>query len=191
VISNYINDIPLGDIKISELNNYFNKDDIEDDKKIIIEKNLKFLNDYYILNETNSLIYYYNQYFINKDVLYTISTSTSINALYMDLYMLLRIFKTPSITTNYKKKYYPHNNKNIIIYVGEGHANNYRNFLDRLNFKKKIFLKIEGYEEYYKSIDNYNSESKYKGINMETMDSKLNCLNISNFNVPFFQIDNL
>ena len=76
----------------------------------------------------------------------------------MDTYLLARIFR------KFKKVEYQNSNQpeNIIIYVGNYHANIYRNILDKLNFKTQFSTN--------------SNEGEF-------------CVNISNLKQPLFKFD--
>jgi hypothetical protein len=80
----------------------------------------------------------------------------------MDMYLFTRMFR------KFKKnsKLYSEPPTNIVVVVGNWHANNYRQLLDKLGFT--------------------NKESK-----SETKDVDFQCVNISNFVQPFFTEHNL
>jgi hypothetical protein len=78
-----------------------------------------------------------------------------VNALYTDLYTLLRIFKTFNMSEIKEKAYkqatdQPDKAHNIIIYGGDFHGQTYRKFFtDILNFDK---IEVAGKEEPYKKM---------------------------------------
>ena len=84
-----------------------------------------------------------------------LNTISSVNALYTDLYTLLRIFKTFNMSEMKEKAYkeatdQPDKAHNIIIYAGDLHSQIYRKFLtDVLNFDK---IEVAGKEEPYDHV---------------------------------------
>ena len=80
---------------------------------------------------------------------------TKVNALYTDLYTLLRIFKTFNMSEIKEKAYkqatdQPDKAQNIIIYGGDFHGQTYRKFFtDILNFEN---IEVAGKEEPYKEM---------------------------------------
>jgi hypothetical protein len=75
-----------------------------------------------------------------KAFLSTYDSTLSINSIVADVYLLSRIFKDFDITKLEEKGYIgatdqPLRAHNIIIYTGNGHAERYRTFLERLKFK--------------------------------------------------------
>ena len=79
----------------------------------------------------------------------------------MDMYLFSRMFRKFKKTKTMSEP-----PTNIVVYVGDWHANNYRKLLDKLGFTHK------------------ESKSKTKGIDFQ-------CVNISNFVQPFFSEHNL
>jgi hypothetical protein len=80
----------------------------------------------------------------------------------MDMYLFSRMFRK----FKKNKKTVSETPTNIVVYVGNWHANNYRRLLDKLGFTHK------------------ESKSKTKDVDFQ-------CVNISNFVQPFFSEHNL
>jgi hypothetical protein len=85
-------------------------------------------------------------------------TTTSLNALLADTYLLTRVFKKFNIQ---EKADNPERAYNIIIYAGDDHSKRYRKFLNKL-----------GFEEIAKTG---NSDNKH-----------VSCIDVRSFPMPFF-----
>lgn len=96
----------------------------------------------------------YNKY--HEKLVLLDETLTNYNVCFMDVYLISRMFRKFSDSTH-KKDIYSEEPKNIIIFVGDTHAENYRKFLKELKFKQIFYIK----------------------------DDK-NCLNISGLKLPLF-----
>jgi len=113
----------------------------------------------------------------------------------MDLYLLGRMFKTFSQTSK-NFIFNTHTNaERIIIYAGDKHANTYRTFLSKLNFKLS-FGTPEVYNNYHdianmellaevKDLNDMNNEQLKHILDLAGKGHKLSQLIISNFNEWF------
>ncbi len=85
-----------------------------------------------------------------------------LSILFMDMYLLCRLFVTYDITKR-EENHYPSEQKNIIIYAGNKHSQLYRKFI--------LFSKF--------STININS-------NVGKFEDSDNCLNMAGIHQPFF-----
>lgn len=103
---------------------------------------------------------------IKKALLWLNRATVSVNAVMMDFYALSRIFKKFNIQ-KFKSKQarvdQPESPHNIIIYAGDTHSKKYRKFFDSLGAKR---------------IADVNNDDGISSIK--------NCIDISNFPMPFF-----
>ncbi len=97
---------------------------------------------------------------------------SQIETMYMDLYLLTRIFIDFDMTKNGKISYGPSKQNNIIIYTGNFHSKSYRLFFEYLN---QSGLKTT-------SIISINKEASLTQVN------NLNCVPMTNIPQPFFSI---
>lgn len=122
---------------------------------------------YEFINNTKSRI---TKEIYNTNIYNLIGFLSDINTLRVDIYTLSRIFRRfefKNRLTDRYEEYHTENPSNIIIYAGNEHADNYRNFLDSLP-------------------DNFN-----KIFDDNKQSANGSCLDISRVNIPLFQIDNL
>jgi hypothetical protein len=85
-------------------------------------------------NYLGSLKYKDENYYIDNEEYLNIWKPTNLYISLMDLYLFGRVFRR----FNKKEGKYSEEPKNIIIYAGDLHIQNYKIMLDKLDFKKKI-----------------------------------------------------
>ena len=95
---------------------------------------------------------------------------------FADAYLLARVFKDFNLSEMDEKAYkgathQPNRAHNIIIYTGEGHAHNYREFLSYVGFTE---------------IDSSGIDLKYPAPYLHLFDKPENCLDMRNIKQPFF-----
>ena len=95
---------------------------------------------------------------------------------FADAYLLARVFKDFNLSEMDKKAYkgathQPNRAHNIIIYAGEAHAHNYREFLSYVGFTE---------------IDSSGIDLKYPDPYLHLSDKPENCLDMRNIKQPFF-----
>ena len=110
---------------------------------LYLEKNtaIKFLTYEVIINGINNVEIYKSigANISNRLKFALISNMINYNVIFMDVYLISRVFRKFTPKT---KNEYSESPKNIIIFVGDTHANNYRNILKSLDFKTE-FIKSE------------------------------------------------
>ena len=118
--------------------NYFIKNELDTDifEKMIQIKDIlrKIYNQRYIIWQNTSRLTISN--FIQNLQIF-VNLTKKIDALFIDAYLLARIFKTFKINDPDKRRLVdePSEPHNIIIYAGSGHSARYRKFLNTLGFK--------------------------------------------------------
>ena len=95
---------------------------------------------------------------------------------FADAYLLARVFKDFNLSEIDKKAYkgathQPNRAHNIIIYAGNGHSDNYREFLSYIGFTE---------------IDSTGINLKYPDPYLHLSDKPENCLDMRNIKQPFF-----
>ena len=135
-------------------------------------KNIKIINILKIIsanieNNRSDILYGFSNIF--QKYLYVISTINAlliqIDILYVDIYTITRLFIQFDTSSKNKKHNSPSHQNNIIIYTGNYHSENYRNFF--------ISLNDIAYNTFYTTRNDTKSEN--------------NCLDMRNVPQPFFQ----
>lgn len=85
----------------------------------------------------------HNNLVTEQDINYLGNFTTNITSIFMDGYTLSRIFKK----FNVKDSNQPEEPHNIIIYTGNYHSNNYRDFLASNGYTRTTAYAIEGYRD--------------------------------------------
>ena len=116
----------------------------------------------------------------DDELYYTIDNLLSVMistiAYFADAYLLARVFKDFNLSEMDEKAYkgathQPNRAHNIIIYAGEAHAHNYREFLSYVGFTE---------------IDSSGIDLKYPDPYLHLSDKPENCLDMRNIKQPFF-----
>jgi hypothetical protein len=128
-----------------------------------VDENVRKVLEQYMKDELNKLNFYYlnfnnifkfmetlpdNRVLTDKKQIKELNSYTVNNLLletiFMDMYLMARVFRTFDNKNKYENSNSP---QNIIIYVGNKHAENYRKILNKLDFKR-IFKTDAKYGEF-------------------------------------------